>query len=221
MLSPFLTGDATSPQEINQSMVGVLSRLLTATKTGQGRYDVHMALNVVAWPPWVVRTVVKGVSVGFVAALALLCRTRTDRRDDPRLLGEFSLVVLTMLFLSERSWKHHYVTVLLPYTYLMGQFAYAGMRLWPRVGLSAGLWGSVILMATTSTELGGLFAHHQGHKIAQGYGMFLWAGVLLYALTAWRVYAERLRSPSTSGTPSPRVVPTPHLAAGRRAVSPS
>ena len=47
------------------------------------------------------------------------------------------------------------------------------------------------MMATTSTELGGLFGRHQGHKIAQGYGMFLWAAVLLYAVTAWRVCAER------------------------------
>ena len=49
---------------------------------------------------------------------------------------------------------------------------------------------SALFMATTSTELGGLFARHQGHKIAQGYGMFLWASVLLYAATAWRVLAE-------------------------------
>ena len=50
--------------------------------------------------------------------------------------------------------------------------------------LAGAMWGSVLLMATTSSELGGLFARHQGHKIAQGYGMFLWAGVVLYAATA-------------------------------------
>ena len=49
---------------------------------------------------------------------------------------------------------------------------------------------SALLMATTSTEIGGLFAHGQGHKIAQGYGMFLWAGVVLYVATAWRVWVE-------------------------------
>jgi hypothetical protein len=218
MLSPFLTEGAASPQEINQSMVGVLTRLLTATRTGEGRYDVHLALNVVAWSPRVVGVLVKGLSLGFLMLLAVLCRTRAERRDDPRLLGEFSLVVLTMLFLSERSWKHHYVTLLLPYTYLTAQFAFAGLRLGPRVGLWAAIWGSVILMATTSSELGGLFAHGQGHKIAQGYGMFLWAGVLLYATTAWRVWAERRRTPDSSREPSDRGVPTPHFA-GRRHVA--
>lgn len=224
MLSPFLTSGATSPQEINQSMGGVLTRLLTATKTGDGRYDVHMALNLVSWPPAVVGMLVKGLSVAFVALLALFCRTRTGRRDDPRLLGEFALVVLTMLFLSERSWKHHFVTLLLPYTYLMAQFAYAGLSPWKRVGLAAAMWGSVLLMATTSTELGGQFAHHQGHKIAQGYGMFLWAAVLLYAVTAWRVCACRGLVPvgraGVGAGATIRVVPAPHFSDTRRTSTP-
>ena len=35
-------------------------------------------------------------------------------------------------------------------------------------------------MAAASADLGGLFAEGQGHEIAQGYGSFLWAGILLY-----------------------------------------
>ena len=30
-----------------------------------------------------------------------------------------------MLFVSERSWKHHYVTLLLPYTYLVYRVGHA------------------------------------------------------------------------------------------------
>ena len=75
---------------------------------------------------------IKGVVIAFVALLALLCRTRTTDRRDPRLLGEFALVVLTMLFVSERSWKHHYVTVLLPITYLVSD--YFSPRIGPRAG---------------------------------------------------------------------------------------
>ena len=224
MLSPFLTSGATSPPEINQSMGGVLTRLLTATRTGDGRYDVHIALNFVSWSPAVVGVLVKGLSVGFLFLLALFCRTKTDRRDDPRLLGEFSLVVLTMLFLSERSWKHHFVTLLLPYTYLMAQFAYSGLRPLKRVGLAGAMWGSVLLMATTSTELGGQFAHHQGHKIAQGYGMFLWSAVLLYAVEAARVCAERgfvfTSRVSVRRSATIRVVPAPHFSDSRRASAP-
>src|SRR5207249_4977305 len=111
---------------INQSMVGVLTRLLTDGKMG-GRYGLQLDLNVVAWDRTTVVLLIKALSVAWVGLLAFLCRTRTDRRDDPRLLGEFSLVVLTMLFISERSWKHHYVTLLLPYTYLVYRVAAAGV----------------------------------------------------------------------------------------------
>ena len=97
-----------------------------------------------------------------------------------------------MLFVSERSWKHHYVTLLLPYTYLIYRVGRgAACRRGPGSVLGAAAGRSRrCLMATTSSELGGLFATGQGHKIAQGYGMFLWAGVVLYVATAWRVRAE-------------------------------
>jgi hypothetical protein len=223
IISPYVSKGVGSPQEINQSMVGVLTRLLTNTKTGDGRYDVHLDLNLVSWSPRLVGLLVKGLSLGMVGLLALFCRTRAGRRDDPRLLGEFALVVLTMLFVSERSWKHHYVTLLLPYTYLAYR---VGM---PRVGpgvrwlLGTALVLSALLMATTSSELGGLFADHQGHKIAQGYGMFLWAGVVLYIATAWRVWVERgADSNDNNGDGTREPAPTlraPHLTKGARPVA--
>ncbi|HEV3163143.1 MAG TPA: glycosyltransferase family 87 protein, partial [Isosphaeraceae bacterium] len=115
ILSPFLVHGVKSEQEVNQSMVGVLTRLLTQGEISTGRYGLHRRVNLVAWDPHVVDRLIKGLSVGLVGLLAFLCRTRTKHRDDPRMLGEFALVVLTMLFVSERSWKHHFVTLLFPY----------------------------------------------------------------------------------------------------------
>jgi hypothetical protein len=134
-----------------------------------------------------------------------------------------------MLFLSERSWKHHFVTLLLPYTYLMAQFTYSGLRLRARLAIAAAMWASVLMMATTSSELGGLLAHGQGHKLAQGYGLFLWAAVLLYAVTALRVFAERdlpaaprVRPVPPKSPPSTaaRYVPPPHFSDLRSASPP-
>lgn len=191
MMSPFIIkGESMSPQEVNQSLVGVLTRLLTETKAGTGRYDVHLDLNIVAWSPVLVRNLIKVVALCLVGLLAFFCRTKTTRRDDPRLLGEFALVVLTMLFVSERSWKHHYVTVLLPYTYLVYRVCLSSIRPSVRIALAFALALSTVLMGTTSSEIGGHFAHGNGHKIAQFYGAFLWAGVVLYIATAWRVYLE-------------------------------
>src|SRR5262249_22025258 len=122
MVTPFVVKGAASSQEVNQSLPGVFSRLFTHLTPGQGRYDPHLVLNVLSLPPWVVSYLIKVVACCLVILLAVLCRTRPTDRRDPRLLGEIALVVLTMLFVSERSWKHHYVTVIIPYSYLMYEF---------------------------------------------------------------------------------------------------
>jgi alpha-1,2-mannosyltransferase len=191
MVTPFVANGATSPIEINQSLPGVLMRLLTYVSPGHGRYDTHLDLHLMSLPPWMVNYVIKGAALALLGLLAFLCRTKTTDRSDPRLLGEVALVVLTMLFISERSWKHHYVTVLLPYSYLVCEFF--SSRIGPRSRmLLVGSWAvSFVLMAATSTEVGGLFAEGQGHEIAQGYGSFLWAGVVLYTMVAWRVWVRR------------------------------
>lgn len=211
MLTPFLMEGSTSPQEINQSMVGVLQRLLTEIPPGTNRYDLHLDVNLVSWPPEVVSYLVKFLSVGLVGLLALFCRTKAQDRRDPRFLGEIGLVVLTMLFVSERSWKHHFVTLVLPYTYLVWELYFLSRKLAPRLLIGGALGVSFLLMAATSTELGGLFAEGRGHEIAQGYGMFLWAAVVLYAAVAWRLQSGGSGSQSlslvSSGAPS-----APHAA---------
>ena len=141
-----------------------------------------------------------------------------------------------MLIVSERSWKHHYVTVLLPYTYLI-------FRLWAfattpdaiRISCWRASCLSALLMLTTSSEVGGLFANGHGHKLALFYGMFFWAGVVLYVATAWSCSAEnsapgpsrRLRSTPAPARPSPtsraivRVRRRPRLRRNRLAAGPT
>jgi hypothetical protein len=187
MLTPFLIEGNASPQEVNQSMVGVLTRLLTEIPPGTNRYDLHLDVNIASWPPQLVSYLVKFLSLALVGLLAFFCRTDPANRRDPRFLGEMSLVVLTMLFISERSWKHHFVTLLLPYTFLVRELFFGPRSPLSRNTIMAVLALSSVFMATTSTQLGGLVAGGKGHEYAQGYGMFLWAAVLLYAAVAWRL----------------------------------
>jgi alpha-1,2-mannosyltransferase len=212
MLSPFVDSDFVSPQEINQSLIGVLTRLLTENPIGPDRYMMKLHVNFAALDHKVVTKGLKLLSLGLVGLLAWLCRTRTARRDDPRLLGEFALVVLTMLFVSERSWKHHYVTLVLPYTYLAYRVGIAGLSRGTRTTLGGVLVLSALLIASTSDVVGKLF-HPQGHKLAQAYGMFLWSGVVLYVATAWRVLAEGKIPPEAIGlgaNPPPVALHGPH-----------
>lgn len=212
MITPFVVKGESSAQEFNQSIAGLMSRFFTALGPTHGTYGLHFHWSVAAWPRWVVSYLIKGVALFLVGMLALFCRTRTNDRRDPRLLGEVALVVLTMLFVSERSWKHHYVTVILPYTYLVSEFF--SNRLGPRSRVVvAAAWAlSFGLMASTSTEIGGLFGEGQGHEIAQGYGAFLWAGVVLYTMVAWRVWARRLDPPKSAEPPvRDSTLPKPHV----------
>ncbi len=198
ILFPYVGKGVIGDPEINQSMIGVLSRLLT-TSNRTGEYAIKIPVNLVDWNPVYVSRGLKVLSVAMLGLLAWLCRTKYERRDDPRLLGEFALVVMVMLFVSERSWKHHYVTLLLPYTYLAYRVGVAGLSTRARTLLGASLVVSALFMATTSSEIGKLFAHGQGHELAQAYGMFLWSGVVLFIATAWRVKLEGKIPPAEIG----------------------
>ncbi len=212
VLGPFVEHGTISPQEVNQSMVGVVARLLTFNKIGgeHANGSVQMHLNLVSWPPKYVSWLVKGLSLALVGLLPIFCRTKTTRRDDPRLFGEFALVVLTMLFVSERSWKAHYVTMVLPYAYLVARVSALPGPKSRKWGLAGLLLLSAFFMACTSSEFGFLFGE-KGHKVAQFYGLFLLAGLVVYAATAWRVVAERDTPLGLDGESSSRAIPAPHI----------
>ena len=57
-----------------------------------------------------------GLAVLTLCLLAGLCRTRSGDRKDVRLWIEFGIVLIAMLLMSERTWKHH--GTILPFVYL-------------------------------------------------------------------------------------------------------
>ena len=191
MLTPFLVEGSTSPQEINQSLMGVLTRLFTEITPGTNRYDLHLDVNLVSWPPKLVSYLVKALAVGLVGLLAFFCRTRISDRRDPRLLGEVVARcadhALRLGAKLEASFRHALAAV---HVSRLGALL-PPQPTGPAWSLGGVLVASFVLMATTSSEFGGLFADGKGHEIAQGYGMFLWAAVVLYAAVAWRLWARR------------------------------
>jgi alpha-1,2-mannosyltransferase len=91
MITPFIVRNASSAQEVNQSLLAVLMRLLTNLTLGQGRYDSHVDVNLMSLPSWMVGYLFKAVALGMVGLLAYLCRTKTTDRRDPRAELEASL----------------------------------------------------------------------------------------------------------------------------------
>jgi hypothetical protein len=113
----------------------------------------------------------------FVGLVVWTCRTPTTPRHGWRLAAEFSLVLVGMLLFSERTWKHHGVTLLVPFAVLCYYLATEQ----PQPGLRAYLIGTLtvvaLLMATTSTTI-----LEGTAKLAQVYGAYVWAfGLLVLA----------------------------------------
>jgi alpha-1,2-mannosyltransferase len=133
----------------------------------------------------------------FLALAVWSCRTPIDVRHGWRLAAEYSLVVLGMLLLSERTWKHHCVTLLLPFAvlsyYLLAcQPRPAGFRV-----LGAVLLSSIGLMAATSTVFDKDFAKH-----AQVYGAYTVASLLLVGTLVVLLRTNASRA-SLSDLPAP------------------
>ena len=74
---------STSPQEINQSMVGVLTRLLTEMTPGTSRYDLISTSNLVSLAAVAGRLPGQGACGRPGRAAGVFCRTKTQRPSRP------------------------------------------------------------------------------------------------------------------------------------------
>ena len=210
MIVPYLVhGEVTSERE-NQSLPGVLTRLLSHEPSFSkwvDRGDTPLAYhNVADLDRTTIKRIVQGCQVLFLLAMVLLCRSPVraagasppDVRRGWRLAAEYSLILVGMLVFSERTWKHHCVTLVLPFAVLSyGAFA-AGfrrrVRLVARVTLFA---AAVAILLPTSLEVFGertladvgtvepnarevlRLNPDSPRELAQVYGAYLWGFVAL------------------------------------------
>src|SRR5207244_681306 len=101
------------------------------------------------------REVVQGIVLGCMGLFALgamrFCRTPINERPRLQLLAEFSVVVLGMLLFCERTWKHHCVTLLLPFCAIAYCLADASLSRGVKWFLGVALVFAGVLMLSTST----------------------------------------------------------------------
>jgi hypothetical protein len=181
MVIPYVRDGVVTSKHNNQSLPGLVYRLATASPSyvsyAGEKYVPVQYDNFASLSPETARWIVKGCMLVFAVAVVLLCRTATCQRRGWRLAAEFSLVLLGMLLFSERTWKQHCVTLVLPFAVLT--YYLAACRTTPRLRayLIATLALVAVLMATTSTGLMALPAA----KAAQVYGAYVWCYLLLAA----------------------------------------
>jgi hypothetical protein len=183
MIVPYVFEGEVTSEHHNQSLPGLVYRLTTQSPSFStfvnDRYTPLEYHNVLALEPAVARGLVKGAMLVFAVLIVWTCRTPTAPRSGWRLAAEFSLIVLGMLMFSERTWKHHCVTLLLPFSVL----AYYLSACRPGPALRGYLIGTlvvvVLLMSTTSTGL--VASLERPAKLAQAYGAYVWAYAFLMA----------------------------------------
>ena len=94
--------------------------------------------------------VVKALTAAFAFAVVLLCRWPVHRVSDSRqgwrLAAECGLICLGMLLLSERTWKHHAVVLLVPLAGLTFAVATGGLPRRVRNFVIVSLAASFVLM---------------------------------------------------------------------------
>jgi hypothetical protein len=118
-------------------------------------------------------------------------RPARERRSGLAALGEFSMLALAMLFLSERSWKHHYVLSAFPLAFL----AWHGLRAPRGSAVRIGAWIALALAAALSGLTGSGVLGARGSDLAEAYGVHLAAGLVLFAACGLGLRAAVWRAP--------------------------
>jgi hypothetical protein len=163
MIVPYLVHGVVTPEKENQSLPGVLTRLLTHSPSFSAWVDdVYVPLayhNFADLDSGTIKRIVQVCQLGFLGLMVLVCRTPvratgvapSEARRGWHLAAEYSLILVAMLLFSERTWKHHCVTLLLPFAVL----CYAMSEWFPaRVRRAAAITAAVAALLMLSTASG-------------------------------------------------------------------
>lgn len=178
MILPFMRDGVVSSEHPNQSLPGVVHRLLTHSPSFSAYpgniYTPTEYHNVADISHDGARWLLRGTQGTFLLAMILLCRAPRCERGGWRLAAEFAFVLVGMLIFSERTWKHHAVTLALPFAVLIYALAVLPLNRTWRIALISALVTALTLMLSAS----GLLST-RGADLAQVYGVYLWAFLIL------------------------------------------
>jgi hypothetical protein len=172
MIDPYLIRGEVTPEKENQSLPGILTRLFTHSPSFSAWVDnIYTPLayhNVVDIGPDAVKRIVQVCQVAFLVLMALVCRASirpVESRQGWRLAAEFSLILVAMLLFSERTWKHHCVTLLLPFAVLCYGVATGFPAHKARAAAIAAAIAALLMFSTSSGVFG-----DDTPKVSRDYG---------------------------------------------------
>jgi alpha-1,2-mannosyltransferase len=208
MVQPYLMDNKVTSEHQNQSLPGMLTRLLTHSPSFTDWINDELVPleyhNVADLDPDMVEWMLKACMGVFALAVILKCRTKITDRRNWRLAAEFAIVAVGMLLFSERTWKHHGVILLLPFGVLSYAVSALPLSRAMRWYVVASVALAALLMLATSTGL------HDDldrvGKLAQVYGAYVWAYMLLaaalFALLGVPCFNENRSPPARAAAPA-------------------
>jgi hypothetical protein len=190
MVRPFMASGEVTTDLLNQSLPGLVFRLLTPNPSLHEK-DVPAGYEHLAnLDPQLLGWFLKACMAAFAGLVLFSCRTPTRSRRwgaamaaapaNWRLATEFSLVVLGMLLFSERTWKHHCVTLVLPFAVVCYYLA-ACRPGWKMRAYLLGTLATVTLLMMSTSTTGIVESWDSAAKVAQVEGAYVWAFLLLIA----------------------------------------
>jgi hypothetical protein len=181
MVRPFVEKGEVTTDHTNQSLPGLAYRLLTHSPSAYDGAGPKEYRNITEVDPRLLGLCLKASMAAFAMLVVLTCRTPARVRGGWRLAAEYALVVLGMLLFSERTWKHHCVTLALPFAVISYYlFVHAG-RGPLRTLLACSLVASALLMTAT---VGGVGDATQWAKTAEAWGAYVWLYLILIGTLA-------------------------------------
>jgi len=188
MLRPYVTEGKVERDVRNQSLAGLFQRVtsppiraLNNETTEDDAYQVDPAVNVVSLTPDQSRLVWRMLVIAAVAGLWWITRRSFPQTDRRWAEHEFALVLLAMLLLSERSWKHHYVTTLPSFVALFAWLAHRPPNAFARNWVIALTAIAALLPVIASQDVLKPIAGNHAVELLQAYGVYVWSAVLLTA----------------------------------------
>jgi len=189
MVLPYLSAAPLSlrqTEQINQSLLGVMARHLTPSVAIEARPPVFprdVFINWAALDPGAFRGLhLAAVVLVLAGALAAIGVRRRGAGPVGGLtaLGQFSVLSLAMVLVSERSWKHHWVLLAFPLAFLVRHVYSRGDRL---DGIGRGTRGIAAAAVLASALAHGLSGSGvlgaRGSDLAEAYGVWMAGGLVL------------------------------------------
>ncbi len=156
MVKPFVVEGKVTSEHPNQSIPGVVFRLLTHEPSDMiydedGKPAPNEYANLTDIGPVNAKWIIRGTQALFVLFVAYLFRANlVKERQGLRVAAECAAITLGMLLFSERTWKHHATTMILPMAVIVGSWAFGTLSGKRRFFVAASLIVGMLLMTVPS-----------------------------------------------------------------------